>query len=345
MLISFVLIASCTASESQSTAGDDTSTPSSFTEGIAGEPGYQVVFRSDLNEQNTVDIYLSRNLDGENPIRITNSTAIESFPCVTRDGGWIYFISDQDSEQSRLGTTTDIYRIPIDRLTGEPDGDIERLTDNDSVEFGLSISHDAGTVVFMATSLNTPEYPSLYISNENLTETYMAVESVEHPDTPLLNSLPKVSGNSRYIVFNAMDVDKDMDIWIYDIAGAALSKLVDTEYPEYFPSISHDGSLIAFERIYSDDINDEEKMEILIIDRSGRNEVRLTDDEFSDSFPVISDNGEWILFTSKRWNFTGDGKFDEALYYMNVNDLEIFKFTRHLNFEEQADWSDLVIAD
>ncbi len=100
-----------------------------------------------------------------------------------------------------------------------------------------------------------------------------------------------VSPDGNKLVF-AEDV-RQWKIWRVPPGGQTGSKLLDSEFVEFFPIFSLDGSRIAFQ---SDRTG---KSEIWTMDRNGKNLRQITDTPFPSTAPQFSPDGSQIVFNEK----------------------------------------------
>ncbi len=314
-----------------SCSGDKVRTdgPASYSAFTERGPNLRIVFRSDIEEEGNSDIYLSDET-GKDPIRLTDWPGVESFPTFGKVGSVVYFVSDHDAGPGTNSSekNTEIYFVAIDR-EGKPYRDPYRLTDNDTMDYAADASWFGYRMVFMSDGVPDSEYPVMFLTDDHHKNPEPIVTG------NLTNTIPKIDPNGHYIVYNAMDDDGDMDIYTYNVDSGEISLIVDTPQPEFFPSINFDASLIVFERQTSGNPNDETGYELFSCDINGENERQLTDNTFSDTFPSIS--GDWVTFISKRWDFDGDGIYDEAIYVLSLDDLSVYKVTSTANYQEQPD--------
>ncbi len=307
-----------------------------YEDSVTAGPGLKIVVRCDITEEGNSDIYM---LDetGYDPIRLTDWPSVESFPAITTDGTRVYFISDHDDDPNNPNPFTknsEIYMIDM-TLFGTADyKGPTRLTFNNETDYGVSVTADGSKMVYMSATKELPDEPKLMLADGDANNAKMVA------DTRLKNAIPKISGDGNYVVYNSF-YDGEMDIYLYDIQGNFTVNLTNSDIPEYFPAINYDGSIIIYEKLLQMTPQAEGFIELYACDRSGKNERQLTYNRFADSFPAISDDGKWIVFVSKRWDFSGDTHYDEALFYMDskgeANGATVYKITKDPYYEEQPD--------
>ena len=306
-------------------------------EGTYGESttdlhGWDIVVRSDMQDEGNSDIYLMDET-GYNITRLTTWDSVESFPAITGDGSRVYFVSDRDDDPNNSNPftkNTEIYYIDMVKFREEGIAEPIRLTYNNETDYGVSVSNDASRMVYISQTKTTPENPVLILADGD------ANNGIVIATTRLKNCVPKISGDGNYVVFNSF-LDGEMDIFLYDVEGEFTVNLTNSDIPEYFPAINYDGSVVLYEKLLGITPQTEDLIELFACDRDGSNERQITRNRFADTFPTISDDGQWIVFVTKRWDFSGDNHYDEALFYMDINGQNLMKITKDPFYQEQPD--------
>lgn len=103
-------------------------------------------------------------------------------------------------------------------------------------------------------------------------------------------------------------------------------KLTDNSVDDQFPSLSPDGSMVAFVSIR--DGNEE----IYVMDIDGTNQTNLTNHPGDDTGPVWSPDGSQIAFTTRR-----DGNYE--IYIMDANGENQTNLTNSPANEHRVSWS------
>lgn len=101
-----------------------------------------------------------------------------------------------------------------------------------------------------------------------------------------------------------------------------------TSGADFDPSISADGSKIAFTSLRDENLAEE----IFIMNGDGTGQTRLTDDNFEDIQPSISADGTKIAFTSLR-----DGNWE--IYTMDANGSNLARITNNSARDDQPSFS------
>ncbi|MEO8041842.1 MAG: hypothetical protein ABI646_04440, partial [Acidobacteriota bacterium] len=96
------------------------------------------------------------------------------------------------------------------------------------------------------------------------------------------------------IVFNSRPEPTILEIYSMNPDGTNLLRLTTNDYADYDPSLSSDGTKIAF-------VSDRDKDdEIYIMNSDGSGQTRLTNSNLPDLYPAISADGTKIVFASRR---------------------------------------------
>jgi Tol biopolymer transport system component len=117
-------------------------------------------------------------------------------------------------------------------------------------------------------------------------------------------------GQNGKIVFQraASNSDTNTEIYAMDPDGANQTNLTNNPAPEFDPTVSADGTKIAFES------GRDGNMEIYVMNADGTNQTRLTNAPGSDSAPAWSADGTKIAFHRS----SGGGAADQ-IYVMNAD--------------------------
>jgi|AntRauTorcE11898_2_1112593.scaffolds.fasta_scaffold02536_1 Tol biopolymer transport system component len=119
-----------------------------------------------------------------------------------------------------------------------------------------------------------------------------------------------VAATENKIAFSS-DRDGDSEIYLMKPDGSSISQLTNNTDRDAFPSVSPDGTRIA----YAKRVNEESRYKIHVMDADGTNDMELTTaEEGSTSFPSISwsPDGSQLAFGSNR-----DG--NDQVYVMNAD--------------------------
>lgn len=303
-----------------------------FQDSVVPGPGLRIVVKSNIEEEDNWDIYLMDET-GYNPVRLTTFPSVERFPSITADGSRVYFLSDRDDDPNNpnpFAKNTEIYMIDMELFGTDAYTGPTRLTFNNDIDYGVSISADGTRMVYASASKDNPSNPVIIIADGDANNGKVIA------DTRLENTLPKISGDGNYVVYNSF-LDGEMDIFLYDVRGDYTVNLTNSDIPEYFPTINYDGSVIVYEKLLGGTPTAVDLIEIFACDRDGGNERQITFNRFADTMPALTDDGQWLIFVSRRWDFNGDGHYDETLFYMDISGENVYKITKDPFYEEEPD--------
>jgi len=300
-----------------------------YVDSIEPGPGLRIVIKTNIEDEDNWDIYMMDET-GYAPRRLTTLDSIERFPAITSDGSRVYFVSDRDDDPNNpnpFTKNTEIYMIDMELLGAD---EAVRLTYNNDMDYGVSVSADGSKMVYASATKDNPDNPVIILADGDANNGRIIA------DTRLKNALPKISGDGNCVVYNSF-LDGEMDIYLYDVQGDFTVNLTNSDIPEYFPTINYDGSIIVYEKFLTGSLTDVDYIELFACDRDGGNERQLTMNRFADTLPAITDDGQWIVFISRRWDFDGDGHYDETLFYMDINGQNTYKITKDPFYEEEPD--------
>jgi len=297
-----------------------------YTDSVEPDLNLRIVVQSTIEEEQNKDIYL---LDetGANPIRLTTSPSVESFPSITGDGKKVFFASDMENQEQTnpFQKPTEVYVVDVDTR------EITRLTFDDRMDYGVSVSADGTKLVYMTQEMGQEGYenPQMMLMNSDGTNQ----EVIQ--DEALKNCIPKMSGDGRWVVFNSYR-SGSMDIFLLNVGSKKAKNLTNSVVSEYFPSINYDGTVIVYEKLLNG-IQDESMYELYRMEPSGKNEAALTNDKFGDSFPAVTPDGKYVVFVSKRWDWDQDGHLNEALFIMNIDGSNLKRVSKQAAYFDQPD--------
>ena len=133
--LSELWIVGADGSNARRLVGHDTSLPSWSPNGL------RIAFRLRLSARDQRGGIVSVPVGGGEPTRITADTHLDWNPVWTRDGKYIYFVSN------RAGSTN-IWRVAVDESTGRPLGEPEPITSPAPSAAFLSISADGSRLAY-----------------------------------------------------------------------------------------------------------------------------------------------------------------------------------------------------
>jgi len=273
-------------------------------------------------------------------------------PSVTPDGRYVVFASTARNlvpdDAIAGGGVTDSHIYSFDRLTGQTiliDKNADGLIANSYSE-RPTISDDGSRIVFQSQATNLVAETFDLIddpdSDDNFRRVYvydrtsgsLQLVSVNSEGTPAnkYSESAQISGDGNYVVFESQANNLDADaqpyrtqVYLRDLAAGTTTRLSPAEDNAYEPSISYDGSVVAFGVSHW---NDEGKFESDIY-RYAAQEPGLTklttrigeylgSGEYKEhNRPVVSADGSRIVFSSQAADLVPNdtnGKEDIFLY-------------------------------
>ena len=206
----------------------------------------------DLKQSSTnSDIWLVPSAGGD-PVRLTNSKAVDDQARWSPDGKWIAFVSTRDGKPQ-------IYRIsPFG-------GEAEKLTDSKSGVQGLEWAADSRRIAYVAAREPTPDEERKQKEKDDAIEvdrnfvparlhvfdlgTMKATEVVKG-DYQIIGAAWSPDG--KQIAYVSMptpraDDGRHTDVMVVDVASGTTRRLIENAGPDANPSWSPDGRWIAFD--------------------------------------------------------------------------------------------------
>jgi Tol biopolymer transport system component len=230
------------------------------------------------------------NSDGTGLTQLTNNTEFNNPQFLSMANPSISGNTSKIAFQYDDGNGWEIFTINIDGT------ELAQLTDNTPTGDCLvsssdpSISDDGSKIAFFHVDFSTYNR-GIFVINSDGTGMKQLTENFDRDFT--------MSGDGTKIAFLGGD-DFDFQYFVINSDGTELTKLTqntnryqDINYnanPPYAPSISDDGSKIAFEGYVGSD------REIFIINSDGTGLKQLTDNDEDDWAPAISGDGSRIAF-------------------------------------------------
>ena len=223
------------------------------------------------------------NSDGTGLIDLISGSSLGEAPVISDDGSKGVLNAFVDSHYQIFVVNTD--------GTG-----LKQLSDNTSYSSHPSISGDGSKVAFISNS------------------TLIVINSDGTGLTPLTNSTmdisnPSISGDGSKVAFTShvsSDDSDDFDIpnsevFVINTDGTGLTQLTNTTANEANPSITYDGSKIAFSAY-----TPEQNSEVFVINTDGTGLQQITQSSLMDYYPSISDDGNKIAFISFEPSLEGN---------------------------------------
>jgi Tol biopolymer transport system component len=258
--------------------------------------GRTIVFQS--NRDGNWEIYRAY-ADGSQPVRLTNDTAADEWPCVSPDGRWIAFARSQEKGRTAGEVTArEIYLMDAQSGDGliclsrhraddwnpafSPKGDrLAFVSDRDDVRAADRNERQSDVFLFS-------------LSDSSLTRFSQGFGD---------KSAPSFMPNGDALVY-VNNVNGAFEIFEQRLTSAQpsslLSKNGSTDGPSTGrpskggPQISPDGKrIVYFEKR-------DHNLDLFLFDREKNTVLRLTCDPATEAFPVFSPDGNEIFFTSNR---------------------------------------------
>jgi Tol biopolymer transport system component len=211
--------------------------------------------------------------EGGEPAPVTNDEAVDWNPVWSADGRHLYFASGR-------GGTLNLWRVPIDEVSGRTLGPPEPFTAPSRSSGGLSLSRDATRLAFVARE----EWSTLH-------------RVAFDPDRVRLAGTPElILGGSRVISSLGLSPDGQWLVWssgglrenlfVIRLDGTGYRQITDDEFRNRGPQWSADGSTISF---YSN--------------RSGRYQVWSVRPDGSGIEPLTAITAGSVRFS--EWSYDG----------------------------------------
>jgi Tol biopolymer transport system component len=272
----------------------NTPTPESLGNPILGGGGGKIAYAS--NKGANFDIYVI-SLDGDNPVRLTDSPSSEWRPTWSPDGRRILYSSVVDGNE-------DLYVMDADGSNRI------RLTDAFGRDSNAVWSPDGKKIAFVS-------------ERDGLSEIYVmdadGNNQINITNNNFRDSFPQWSPDGKQIVYEAAIGTANWDVYIIPATGGDPFQLTDHPSFDGLPAWSPDGTTIAFASA-----RDGSSMDIFTIPATGGEVKKLTNIASDDKFPMYSPDGKYIAFYSDE----NPGRDDNgSILIMNVDGSDVFLLT------------------
>lgn len=186
-------------------------------------------------------------------------------------------------------------------------------------------------------------------------------EQAKPTSTPIPTNTPvptPLGSSSGKILFEQSRIDNDeiSDFMIVDIESKEIVNLTNNQNNStsyYYPSVSPDGTKIAYSLLTKEDLQLGEfwKHELFIMDIDGNNKEKISsiqmylgnnqiDTLLIENQPAWSPDGKNIAFSSNRNSLLDNLIFDDAeIYVINLDNYEIQQLTKARDYSNTPSWS------
>jgi Tol biopolymer transport system component len=214
---------------------------------------------------------------GEEPVAVTQDVAIDWNPVWSRDGSFLYFLSDRNG-------TFNLWRIAIDEASGRPRGNPEPVTLPARAIMQFRLSRDGRKILYMAREWAFHLDRIAFDAGRN---TPTGSEEIWN-GTMILDEMA-VSRDGQWLTFSSRG--KQEDLYLMRSDGTGLKKLTDDAWRDRNPTLSPDGETIAFQS----DRSGRWELWTIGADGSALTQLTRTSGE-SPSNPAWSPDGAFIAF-------------------------------------------------
>jgi Tol biopolymer transport system component len=276
------------------------------------ETGFRIVFRSardapldnpdfQENPQRYFELY-SMKADGSDVQRITDNLLFESQPDVSPDGRKI--VCSIHYVAGNVNGTDPGWEISVMDADGE---NLQRLTDNDYLDFGAHWNFDGTKIVYVSDSAHRnaeaikknvlPQY-DIYVMNADGT----GKKQLTHADPGEVYADPSFSFTEpeKILYIHSEGLSGSFDLWIMDSDGENKQLIIahnDTLLAINDPMFSPDDERIVFEAKIGEDQHGNPLYNLFIIDTTSSALTRITgNDGEADVLPQFSQDGEKIVY-------------------------------------------------
>jgi TolB protein len=174
------------------------------------------------------------------------------------------------------------------------------------------------------TSTATPARTGTPTATPTPTSTPMATPT--RTATPTLTQTPTAT-QARYSLFFVSARDGNKEIYRYDFATGATTRITNNSAADVFPAASPDGQRVCFET------NRTGNLEIFCTDRDGNNPVNLTNEAGDDGMPRFSPDGGLIAYHRRA---PGETYFQ--IWVMNADGTNKRRLTNENGYMGEPAW-------
>jgi TolB protein len=293
-----------------------------------GGGGGKIAFVSDRDGNS--EIYIM-NANGSGVTRLTNNSAVDTYPDWSPDGKHIAFESNrEDPDPANCNPCN--YKIYIMNADGSG---VTRLTNNSASDYVPAWSPDGKHIAFHSKRDGNRE---IYIMNaDGSGQTRLTSNTAEDYEA-------KWSPDGKHIAFYSTRDDPNPDscdnickteIYIMNTDGSGVTRLTNNSDFDESPVWSPDGKYIAFDSTQGDP--DPAKCSscfwnIYIMNADGSVVTPLTNNSGNNFYPAWSPDGKHIAFSSERDDpnrSTCSDKCNYDIYIMNADGSGVTRLTNN----------------
>ncbi|MEN3011151.1 MAG: PKD domain-containing protein [Candidatus Bipolaricaulaceae bacterium] len=245
---------------------------------------------------------------------VTENVGNNKMPAWSPDGRWIAFVSDRDENE-------ELYLISADGK------ELVRLTNNAAVDTEPAWTPGGDKLLFVSNRDGQKECDIYVFNMKNKEITRLTYRPDVWDANPSWTPSARKEIGTSYMVF-ASNMDGNQEIYLFNLSDFSWTRLTYSNNPSYQPSISPDGTKVAFTRAVSP-----ENTEIFVVDIQTKSIRQLTFSKGQDITPRWSPDGTKISFATNR-----DGNWE--IYTMNVDGSGLKNLTNNDKSDDQwPSWS------